>query len=79
MYEKHINDLNYVRETMHKVMDLLQDNKISDKEKKNMVGVINALNNSAKILVSACLTEMAIQKMPTTNIVQIGGGDNGEN
>lgn len=60
-------DLEYVRDTMRKVMKVITGNEYTDKEKKNMIGVFNTLNNSAKILVSTYITEIANERMVNDN------------
>lgn len=67
------NDLLYVRETMRQMIEIFTSDKYTDKEKRNMVGVANAINNSAKIIINTYLVEIAEQKLvKTDNILYIG-------
>lgn len=64
-------DLKYVRETMKEIMKTLSDNSTTTAYKKQFLPVFIQLNNSAKILVSACITEIAIDKITPREIVTI--------
>lgn len=66
------NDLNYIRATMRKVMQVITGDEYTDAEKRNMVGVFNTLNNSAKILVSTYITEIANERMVSENSKMLG-------
>lgn len=67
-------DLNYVRQTMRKSMEIITSGDYTDKEKKNIIGIFNTLNNCAKILVSTYITEIANERVvnENSNILVLG-------
>ena len=71
-------DLKLVRETMTQIMTTLADPSVTSIEKKNMLGVYNTINNSAKIMVSACITEIAIEKITPSELIEVKSDDSKE-
>lgn len=56
------NDLKAVREQMRAIMSYLTNEDIDIAERKSMVALYNTVNNSAKIIVSSIITDIAINK-----------------
>lgn len=66
-------DLQLVRTKMREIMKALTDKNTPASEKRANLNLYNTINNSAKIIVSACLTEISIDKITPKDIDYIEG------
>lgn len=65
------SDLAYIRKNMRKIMSVLNDSSVPMSKKKELLGTYNTINNSAKIMVSACAIELNIGKLAPVRTIEI--------